>query len=64
MAYLCLALGLVLLVEGILWALAPRMIEQMLEALKTLPEAARRQVGMICAVSGLALLVLARSLGI
>ena len=54
-----LALGLVLIVEGIVWVLAPSMIERMLEALQSLPEAARRQAGGLAIVSGLILIWIA-----
>jgi uncharacterized protein YjeT (DUF2065 family) len=50
---LLLALGLVLIVEGLAYALAPSLIERMLEALRSLPESAVRQVGLLALVSGL-----------
>lgn len=57
------AFGLVLIVEGALWALAPSSVEKMLQALRDLPEAARRQLGALAVVTGLILLWLARSIG-
>lgn len=62
-ATLCLALGLVLVVEGLVWALAPSLVEQLLEALRALPESARRQIGALALVSGLILLWVAQALG-
>ncbi len=56
MGMILLALGLVLIVEGLAYALAPSLIERMLEALRSLPEQARRLVGLLCVVSGLVLL--------
>ena len=56
MGMILLAFGLVLIVEGLAYALAPSLVERMLEALRSLPEAARRLVGLLCVVSGLILL--------
>jgi len=63
MSILFLALGLVLIVEGLAWALAPSLIEQMLEMLRNLPEAARRQMGLLAVVFGLILVWLAFWIG-
>nr|WP_208103289.1 DUF2065 family protein [Rubellimicrobium sp. CFH 75288] len=57
------AIGLVLLVEGLLWALAPRLVEEMLAALRTLPPETRRLVGLGAAALGLALVWAAWGLG-
>lgn len=51
-AIILLALGLTLIVEGLAWVLAPSLIERMLEALRDLPEPARRQIGALVLVSG------------
>lgn len=58
------ALGLVLLVEGLAWWLAPSLIERMLEVLQALPEPARRQMGALAAVTGLILLWIAHRFGV
>ncbi len=58
-----LALGLVMVVEGLAWLLAPSLIEQLLEMLRTLPESARRQLGALIAVTGLIFLWFAHWLG-
>ncbi len=58
-----LALGLVLIVEGLVYALAPRIVEQMLEALRQMPPEARRLMGFLAIVSGIALVWLAKALG-
>ena len=55
MAWAFLALGLVLIVEGLAYALAPSLVEDLLEMLKTLPEEARRQIGLLALVVGLLL---------
>ncbi|MFK7754106.1 MAG: DUF2065 domain-containing protein [Sedimentitalea sp.] len=57
------ALGLVLIVEGLAWVLAPSLVERMLEAMRALPEVARRQVGALGLVTGLILLWIAHALG-
>lgn len=58
-----LALGLVLIVEGLAWLLAPSLIERTLEAVRALPEPARRQLGLLGAVFGLILLWAAHQIG-
>lgn len=64
MATIFLALGLVLIVEGLAYALAPSLVERMLEVLRSLPESARRQVGLITIVIGVILLWIAHQLGV
>ncbi|MEO9685514.1 MAG: DUF2065 domain-containing protein [Tateyamaria sp.] len=64
MAWVLLALGLVMIVEGLAYVLAPSLIERMLEALRSLPEAARRQLGALVLVSGLIFVWLAFFMGI
>ena len=56
MGMILLAFGLVLIVEGLAYALAPSLIERMLEALRALPEQARRLVGLLSVISGFILL--------
>lgn len=63
MAFALLALGLVLVVEGLVWALAPRLIEEMLAALAALPEGARRALGLAALAIGVLLVWWARALG-
>ncbi len=63
MGIILLAFGLVLIVEGLAYALAPSLVERMLEALRALPESARRTVGLLCVVSGFILLWGAYQLG-
>ena len=53
MSILLLAFGLVMIVEGLAYALAPSLVERMLEALRSLPAGAIRQVGALVVVSGL-----------
>jgi len=63
MATIVLALGLVLILEGLAYALAPSLVERMLEPLRAMPLAARRMMGQLAILLGLALLWLARYLG-
>ena len=54
-----LALGLVLIVEGLAYALAPSLIERMLQSLAETPEQARRIMGALSIVIGLILVWIA-----
>ncbi|MFB9150015.1 DUF2065 domain-containing protein [Roseovarius ramblicola] len=58
-----LALGLVLIVEGLVYALAPSLIDRMLVALAAFPPEARRLMGMLALVCGLLLVWAAKTLG-
>ncbi|MEM6310452.1 MAG: DUF2065 domain-containing protein [Pseudomonadota bacterium] len=53
MSMLLLAFGLVMIVEGLAYALAPSLVERMLETLRSMPDGAIRQVGLLVVVSGL-----------
>ena len=58
-----LAFGLVLLLEGLVYVLAPSIVEQLLQALRDIPVEARRMVGALMAVMGLFLVYGAKVLG-
>jgi hypothetical protein len=60
---LLLALGLVLIVEGLVYALAPSLLERMLLALTTLSEEQRRLMGLIALALGVAMVWAAKTLG-
>ena len=60
---LLLALGLVLIVEGLVYALAPSLLERMLLALTTLSEDQRRLMGLIALALGVAMVWAAKTLG-
>ena len=62
-ATLLLALGLVLIVEGLAYALAPSLVEDLLEALRSLPVETRRLLGLAGLASGVCLVWAARLLG-
>jgi uncharacterized protein YjeT (DUF2065 family) len=64
MGFILLALGLVLIVEGLAYTLAPSLVERVLEILRNLPEAAVRQVGLLTIVTGLILVWIAFQLGL
>ncbi|MEP3845578.1 MAG: DUF2065 domain-containing protein [Paracoccaceae bacterium] len=55
MAWIILALGLVMIVEGLAYALAPSLIEEMLQLLRSLPLETRRQIGVLALVMGVLL---------
>jgi len=60
---LILVAGLVLVIEGLVYALAPSLVEQLLEALKELPLDLRRKVGLIVVALGVGLVWLAQIIG-
>jgi uncharacterized protein len=63
MALLLLALGLVLVVEGLALALAPSRMEALLAAFAALPRDRRRLIGLAALACGVLLVWLARHLG-
>ncbi len=60
---LFLAIGLVLAVEGLVYALAPSLVEQFLAAFKEIPENSRRMMGLVALALGVALIWVAKTLG-
>ncbi|WP_299847336.1 DUF2065 family protein [uncultured Roseovarius sp.] len=58
-----LALGLVLIVEGLVYALAPSLIDQLLVALRAMPVESRRLVGLLALALGLVMVWVAKTLG-
>nr|WP_283254972.1 DUF2065 family protein [Marivita sp. GX14005] len=54
-------LALVLIVEGLAYALAPSLIERMLEAMRDMPLDARRLVGLAALGMGIVLLWILRA---
>jgi uncharacterized protein YjeT (DUF2065 family) len=61
---LLLAFGLVMILEGLVYALAPQLLERMLEALRAMPEGAIRQIGALVVVGGLILVWVAFQIGL
>ena len=58
-----LALGLVLIVEGLVYALAPSLIEDLLDRLRTLPLETWRMMGLLALAAGVLLVWLAKTFG-
>ncbi len=58
-----LALGLVLIFEGLVFALAPRRLDDLLRAMADLPFDARRVIGILAVIAGLIVITLARRMG-
>lgn len=58
-----LAIGLVLITEGLVYALAPHIIEDLLEALRQLPPETRRLLGLVAMAIGVLLVWIAKTLG-
>lgn len=64
MSLILLALGLVMIFEGLVYALAPSLLERMLEVLRSLPENAVRQIGALVIVAGLVIVWIAFQIGV
>lgn len=64
MGLLLLVAGAMLVIEGLVLALAPSRVEELLAALARLAPEARRLVGLIAVASGAALVALARMIGV
>ena len=63
MMLVLLAIGLVLVVEGLVYALAPSLVEQALRLLASLPVERRRLFGLTMVALGAALISLVRAAG-
>ena len=59
MTTVLIAIGLVLILEGLVYALAPSLVEDLLEAMRKLPKSGRRIIGALSVVIGLICLQLA-----
>ncbi|UWQ29874.1 MULTISPECIES: DUF2065 domain-containing protein [unclassified Leisingera] len=64
MGFILLALGLVLIAEGLVYALAPSLVERLLEMLRALSEDQRRNAGLAALALGLILVWLAFWFGV
>ncbi|WOI55654.1 DUF2065 domain-containing protein [Palleronia sp. LCG004] len=58
MEFVVLSIGLVLIFEGLVFALAPSRLEDLLDALRLVPVEARRLIGLLALVAGVGLVVL------
>ena len=63
MSVILLAIGLVLVIEGLAFALAPSRFEDLLALLAAMSQDRRRMIGLIAVALGVAIIWLARSLG-
>ena len=63
-AWLLLGLGLVLVFEGLVFALAPNRLEDIAKLLAEMPHETRRTVGLIALGLGVVLIWMARLLGV
>ena len=64
MAWILLAIGLVLCVEGLVFALAPSRLEEILETLRNISPDSRRLIGLGALAIGVALIWIAKALGV
>ncbi len=64
MSIVILAVGLVLAIEGLVFALAPSRLEDVLEMIKKLPLESRRAIGLAGLGLGVFLIWLAKTMGI
>jgi len=60
MGDLLVAVGLVLVIEGLLWALAPGFGRRMLDAASQMPESSLRTAGAVAVAAGVLIVWLAR----
>lgn len=63
MSWLALGLGLVLVIEGLVLALAPSRIEQALALIVSLGRDQRRLVGLVAVAAGVGIVALVRAFG-
>ncbi|CUH76162.1 hypothetical protein SAMN04488093_10172 [Tropicibacter naphthalenivorans] len=52
---------MVLVIEGLVYALAPSLVERLLEAMREMPPEARRTLGLVTLVTGVTLLWIAKA---
>jgi uncharacterized protein len=63
LATVLLALGLVCVVEGLLWALAPRMLRRIAEELPKIDDQTLRTIGVVVLAVGTGIVFLSKHLG-
>ena len=64
MAWLALGLGLVLVIEGLVFALAPSRLDEIVEIMAKLTPEQRRSIGLVAVALGVGLVWLAKTLGV
>ena len=63
MSLIFLALGLVMVIEGLVFALAPSRLEDLLEAVKNMPPETRRMIGLAALAFGVLCIWISKFLG-
>ncbi len=63
MSNVLLGIGMVLVIEGLVYALAPSLVERLLEALRAMPVESRRTFGLGAITLGLLFLWVAQRVG-
>ena len=63
MSTVLLGLGLVLVIEGLVFALAPSRLEELVKLIAETPVETRRTIGLVAVALGVLLVWIARSLG-
>ncbi len=64
LAWIALGLGLVLVIEGLVFALAPSRLDEIVEIMAKLTREQRRAIGLVAVAIGVGLVWLARGMGI
>jgi len=64
MAWIALGLGLVLVIEGLVFALAPSRLDELVEMMAKLSREQRRRIGLVAVALGVGLVWLAKVLGL
>ena len=64
MAWIALGLGLVLVIEGLVFALAPSRLDEIVEIMAKLTREQRRVIGLVAVAIGVGLVWLAKGLGL
>lgn len=64
MTWILMGLGLVLVIEGLVFALAPSRLDEIVELMAKLTPEQRRGIGLVAVALGVGLVWLARSLGL
>jgi uncharacterized protein YjeT (DUF2065 family) len=64
MAWILLGLGLVLVIEGLVFALAPSRLDEVADLIRRIPPETRRLMGLTAVAIGVLLVWLARALGL
>ncbi|HDR28259.1 DUF2065 domain-containing protein [Rhodovulum sp.] len=62
MSFVILAMGLVLVLEGLVFALAPSRLDELVDLIRRIPPETRRLIGLVAVAMGTALIWLAQRL--